>query len=50
MCIFYCCEGRKLGNYWVITSPSLNKEYIVKNKEYIYIYIIYIDIKINRAL
>ena len=29
MCIFYCCEGRKLDNYWVITSPSLNKEYCI---------------------
>ena len=29
MCILYCCEGRKLDNYWVITSPSLNKEYCI---------------------
>ena len=29
MCILYCCEGRKLDNYWVITPPSLNKEYCI---------------------
>ena len=29
MCILYCCEGRKLDNLWVITSPSLNKEYCI---------------------
>ena len=29
MCILYCCEGRKLDNYWVITSPLLNKEYCI---------------------
>ena len=29
MCILYCCEGRKLDNYWVITTPSLNKEYCI---------------------
>ena len=29
MCILYCCEGRKLDNYWAITSPSLNKEYCI---------------------
>ena len=29
MCILYCCEGPRLDNYWVITSPSLNKEYCI---------------------
>ena len=29
MCILYCCDGRKLDNYWVITTPSLNKEYCI---------------------
>ena len=31
LCLFLplVAESRKLDNYWVITSPSLNKEYCI---------------------
>ena len=29
MRILYCCEGRKLDNYWVITSPWLKKNIVL---------------------
>ena len=29
LCVFCIGEGCKLDNYWVITSPLLNKEYCI---------------------